>query len=168
MGEEYGETAPFPFFVDHGDPELIQAVREGRQREFSGSDWTDDVADPADPETFRRAVLDPSLAQREPHRSRLALTTELLRLRRQHGALTDPSANQQVSMVDDMMFVVRSTPEVTATLMFNFSGDGADVPDPGSADEVVLDTSDERWGGRGWSPDRMEPWSARLVVGRAR
>ncbi len=31
MGEEYGETAPFQFFVSHGDPDLIEAVRHGPQ-----------------------------------------------------------------------------------------------------------------------------------------
>ena len=30
MGEEYGETHPFPYFVDHSDPALIEAVRKGR------------------------------------------------------------------------------------------------------------------------------------------
>ncbi len=35
MGEEYGETAPFPYFVDHGDPALIEAVRAGRRREYA-------------------------------------------------------------------------------------------------------------------------------------
>jgi maltooligosyltrehalose trehalohydrolase len=34
MGEEYGEEGPFPFFSSFSDPELIQAVREGRKREF--------------------------------------------------------------------------------------------------------------------------------------
>ena len=27
MGEEYAEPSPFPFFVDHGDPELLEAAR---------------------------------------------------------------------------------------------------------------------------------------------
>ncbi len=31
MGEEYGETRPFNYFVDHGDPDLNEAVREGRE-----------------------------------------------------------------------------------------------------------------------------------------
>jgi maltooligosyltrehalose trehalohydrolase len=30
MGEEYGDTSPFPYFVDHTDPELLEAVRRGR------------------------------------------------------------------------------------------------------------------------------------------
>ena len=36
MGEEYGETHPFQYFVSHGDPELVDAVREGRQRGVRG------------------------------------------------------------------------------------------------------------------------------------
>ncbi len=40
MGEEYGETAPFLFFVDFKDPHLIEAVRKGRKRDcaFSGKE----------------------------------------------------------------------------------------------------------------------------------
>ena len=37
MGEEYGETAPFLYFIEHGDPELVEAVRAGRRREFERS-----------------------------------------------------------------------------------------------------------------------------------
>ena len=83
MGEEYGETAPFPYFVDHGDPDLVEAVREGRRREFSDADWGGDVADPAAESTFRGAVLDPSVAD-EPgaHRDMLDLYRTLLSLRR--------------------------------------------------------------------------------------
>jgi maltooligosyltrehalose trehalohydrolase len=97
MGEEYGETAPFPYFIDHGDPDLVEAVRAGRRREFSGADWSGPVADPADPTTYEAAVLDVTLTEREPHRSRLAMYTELLRLRRAHPILTDSSAQQHVS-----------------------------------------------------------------------
>lgn len=34
MGEEYAEDAPFMYFVDHSDKELIEAVRKGRKEEF--------------------------------------------------------------------------------------------------------------------------------------
>jgi maltooligosyltrehalose trehalohydrolase len=167
MGEEYGETAPFPYFVDHGDADLVEAVRQGRQREFSGVDWEGDVADPADPATFAAAVLDPTLTEREPHRSRLAMYTELLRLRREHGVLTDPAAHQHVSTVGDTLFVVRSTADATASLTLNFSGDVVDHPAPGTPDEVVFDTDDERWGGPGWNNQRIAPWSARLHISHA-
>ena len=35
MGEEWGETAPFHFFVDFGDPALAEAVRSGRLDEMA-------------------------------------------------------------------------------------------------------------------------------------
>jgi maltooligosyltrehalose trehalohydrolase len=168
MGEEYGELAPFPYFVDHSDPDLIEAVRRGREREFSGADWSGGVADPADPATFESAVLDVTLTEHEPHRSRLAMYTELIGLRRERPILTDPDAQQHVSFVDDAVFVVRSLPGTTASLVFNFCGDGFEHPAPDPADDVVFDSNDERWGGAGWVTDRISPWSARLSVTHAR
>ncbi|MBD0304937.1 MAG: malto-oligosyltrehalose trehalohydrolase [Nitrospiraceae bacterium] len=58
MGEEYGETAPFLYFIDHGDPSLVEAVRQGRKKEFAASGWTD-VPDPQDPATFERSRVHP-------------------------------------------------------------------------------------------------------------
>ncbi len=164
MGEEYGETAPFPYFIDHSDPDLVEAVRAGRQREFSGADWSGPVADPADTSTYEGAVLDVTLTEREPHRSRLAMYTELLRLRRVHPILTDPGAQQHVSLLDDALFVVRSLPGRTASLVFNFSADGVDHPAPDPTDDIVFDSDDVRWGGSGRSVDHIAPWSARLSI----
>jgi maltooligosyltrehalose trehalohydrolase len=48
MGEEYGETNPFFFFVSHTDPALCEAVRAGRTAEFSGHAWTKEIPDPVD------------------------------------------------------------------------------------------------------------------------
>ncbi len=121
MGEEYGETAPFPYFVDHGDPELLDAVREGRRREFAASVGTGDVADPGDPDTFAGAVLDPSILDRSPHAELLALHTELIRLRREHRVLVDPGAEQEVDVDDDVLVVRRRLDGVEATLVLDFS-----------------------------------------------
>ena len=58
MGQEYGETAPFQFFTDYGDPALQQAVREGRRREFEHFvAFGGEVPDPQDPQTFERSKL---------------------------------------------------------------------------------------------------------------
>ncbi|URF08124.1 malto-oligosyltrehalose trehalohydrolase [Cupriavidus campinensis] len=57
MGEEHGARTPFLYFTDH-PPELAQAVRDGRRREFAASEaFRDDtrsaqIADPNAPETF--------------------------------------------------------------------------------------------------------------------
>jgi maltooligosyltrehalose trehalohydrolase len=51
MGEEYGEDTPFYYFVSHSDKELIELVREGRQKEFAGFESDSDASDPQDEKT---------------------------------------------------------------------------------------------------------------------
>jgi maltooligosyltrehalose trehalohydrolase len=60
MGEEYDEEHPFQFFTDHIDPEIAQATREGRRREFErfAAFAGEDVPDPQSVETFLRSKLD--------------------------------------------------------------------------------------------------------------
>ena len=58
MGEEYGEDAPFQFFSDHIDPDIAQATREGRRREFAAfANFAQALPDPQSPETFARSKL---------------------------------------------------------------------------------------------------------------
>jgi maltooligosyltrehalose trehalohydrolase len=58
MGEEYGEDAPFLFFCDHIDPEIAQATREGRRREFASfAEFGRELPDPQDPATFAASKL---------------------------------------------------------------------------------------------------------------
>lgn len=56
QGEEYGETAPFLFFIDTDDTEFARRVREGRRREFERFGWTD-TPDPVSAETFMASKL---------------------------------------------------------------------------------------------------------------
>lgn len=88
MGQEYGERAPFQYFVDHGDPHLIQAVRQGRKREFKAFGWND-VPDPADPETFLNSKLNWTLTAQGRHAWLLKLYQNLLALRRKTRILKD-------------------------------------------------------------------------------
>lgn len=57
MGEEYGENAPFLYFVSHGDQNLIEAVRKGRKEEFRAFHSTGSPPDPASPDTFKQSTL---------------------------------------------------------------------------------------------------------------
>ena len=58
MGEEYGEENPFPYFVHHGDPDLIEAVRKGRAAEFAAFQHEGHtVPDPQSEDTFGTARL---------------------------------------------------------------------------------------------------------------
>src|SRR4051812_49236601 len=59
QGEEYGERAPFQFFTDHIDPDIADATREGRRREFAAfAEFSgEEVPDPQDVATFERSKL---------------------------------------------------------------------------------------------------------------
>jgi maltooligosyltrehalose trehalohydrolase len=59
MGEETLEPHPFQFFTDHIDPEIAQATRDGRKKEFEAFTQFggDEVPDPQAVETFLRSKL---------------------------------------------------------------------------------------------------------------
>ncbi|MGW0700711.1 malto-oligosyltrehalose trehalohydrolase [Streptomyces sp. NPDC002867] len=91
MGEEWGASTPWMYFTDHTDPELAEAVRAGRRREFAEHGWAEeDVPDPQSPATRERSCLDRSEREREPHAALLAWYRELIALRRTLPDLTDP------------------------------------------------------------------------------
>jgi maltooligosyltrehalose trehalohydrolase len=87
MGEEYGETAPFQYFVSHGDADLVEAVRQGRREEFAAFAWKGEVPDPQDEATFQRSKLNRDLRQEPAHERLNAFYRECLRLRREIPAL---------------------------------------------------------------------------------
>ena len=91
MGEEYGETAPFPFFCSFGDPQLVEAVRQGRREEFAekGFLWGTEIPDPQSPETFAAAKLRWSWPEGSSHAKLRRLYQDLLAARREWPALCD-------------------------------------------------------------------------------
>ncbi|MEW2634885.1 malto-oligosyltrehalose trehalohydrolase [Streptomyces sp. NPDC048389] len=91
MGEEWGAGTPWQYFTDHTDPDLAEAVRAGRRREFTAHGWSEEqVPDPQDPATRERSCLDRSEREREPHAGLLAWHRELIALRRALPDLSDP------------------------------------------------------------------------------
>jgi maltooligosyltrehalose trehalohydrolase len=93
QGQECGATQPWQFFVDHEEC-LRKSVRDGRARfvaqfpRLATPEAQAQLPDPCAPETFRRCILDPA-ARRRDHPS-VALHRDLLRLRRDDPAFTDP------------------------------------------------------------------------------
>lgn len=82
MGEEFGETAPFQYFISHVDADLVDAVRQGRQKEFAAFGWEGIIPDPQDEATFERSRLHHSLKETEPHATLLRFYRQLIELRR--------------------------------------------------------------------------------------
>jgi malto-oligosyltrehalose trehalohydrolase len=83
MGEEVGAREPFLYFTDYRDPELAQAVKDGRRQEFAKFPEFADaqsrsaIPDPNAIETFERSR--PAFGDNESS----TLYTQLLRLRRE-------------------------------------------------------------------------------------
>jgi maltooligosyltrehalose trehalohydrolase len=89
MGEEYGEENPFPFFCSFGDPTLVQAVREGRKKEFDAFSWQGEVPDPQAEGTLASARLSWSWPEGTPRAGLRRLHRDLLAARREWPALRD-------------------------------------------------------------------------------
>jgi maltooligosyltrehalose trehalohydrolase len=110
MGEEWGATTPWQFFTAHPEPELGRATAEGRINEFARMGWDRElVPDPQDPATFHRSKLDWSELDRDRHAAVLRFYTDMISLRRQHPALTDPrfSSSEVELDADERWLVVR-------------------------------------------------------------
>ncbi len=150
MGEEYGETAPFQYFVSHSDPELIEAVRKGRVEEFTDFRWAADPPDPQAEETFQRSKLQHGLKLHAEHMLLLQFYRELLRLRKTF--IASNSIKEVLSYEREKVLLIRFGGEgqaVAVLFNFNLSEDSVTIPWPPGAWLKELDSAEERWGGRG-------------------
>jgi maltooligosyltrehalose trehalohydrolase len=109
MGEEYGERAPFAYFVSHGDPSLVEAVRRGRRGEFARFGWSGDIPDPQSEATFLDSKLNWDLQSVGHHRILWHFYQELLRIRRTAPPLAelDKNAMEVTSFADEKVLLVR-------------------------------------------------------------
>jgi maltooligosyltrehalose trehalohydrolase len=162
MGEEYGETAPFPYFFSHSDPELIEAVRKGRRFEFQSFQWKGELPDPHDPKTFWNAKLRHELRQEASHRVLQSFYAGLLGLRRQLPPLAslDKESLEVVALEEEKALCVRRWAfEEEIFILAHLSKQTGSLlaPFPRGAWTKVLDSAEERWRGPGSRlPDVIE------------
>ena len=175
MGEEYGEKAPFQYFVSHSDPSIIEAVRKGRGDEFSSFEWAGELPDPQSEKTFLDSKLDWESRTVGEHRVLLAFYRELLRLRREIPALAKLDKNSQgVSRLADgkAIFVRRRDGSSHAAMVFYFGSEEqlTDLLLPAGVWRTIFDSTEERWKGVGGAPLKpikslgkvqlsLKPWS---------
>jgi maltooligosyltrehalose trehalohydrolase len=121
MGQEYGERAPFLYFVSHSDPALVQAVREGRPAEFAAFSWRGEVPDPQAESTFERSRLDHALRESGRNAVLLNYYKQVIRLRRDVPALRKLAKGDVV--VDEKQLVLamhRQGESDEAVIVFHF------------------------------------------------
>jgi len=154
MGEEYGETAPFLYFVDHSDEVLVDQVRRGRKDEFAGFGWPGEPPDPKDEATFRAGRLQRHLRSRGTHQSLLRFYSELLRLRRSTPALSRLSKDTlEVEGFEEsgVILMRRWSGDDEAAAAFNLGKTPAAVglSLPQGSWRRVLDSAEAQWNGPG-------------------
>jgi maltooligosyltrehalose trehalohydrolase len=154
MGEEYGETAPFPYFVSHSDPEIVEATRQGRRDEFTSFQWPGEPPDPQDEATFYSAKLNHDLRSAGKHLVLYDFYKELIRLRKGIPALARPSKECMEILVYEQqkLLVVRrwhDSQEAAALFHFGEGLDSVTVPLPAGNWKKHLDSAEERWNGPG-------------------
>ena len=161
MGEEYGEPAPFPYFISHGDPDLTTAVRKGRKEEFAGFQWKGEPPDPPAEATFEKAKLQRALRREEPHRSLYAFYRQLIYLRKTHPVLIRMSKERQDFQTwEEHKILIQRRWEGKEELLavYHFGRTAATVDFPMEEGEWVkiLDSADEKWKGPGSAlPERF-------------
>jgi maltooligosyltrehalose trehalohydrolase len=144
MGEEYAEPSPFPYFVDHSDPWLLEAVRLGRSAELGHGG---DLLDPGAEETFAKARLDRTRAHTADGGVMLDLYRALIKVRREHAVINDPKAASSVFAVEEAVVSVRRNEEETILSAYNLgrSPVSVGVPPGEPVWSTVLDSTSFRF-----------------------
>jgi maltooligosyltrehalose trehalohydrolase len=163
MGEEYGEEAPFTYFVSHSDSDLIHAVREGRKREFSAFHAQGDPPDPESAETFGMCKLNWDKRKEGKHRALWLWYQHLIGLRNTVPALVNRDRTHLKAGFDEekrLVWWCRWSEDNQVFCLMNFNkNDVVHAPNlPESGWGKLLDSTDKKWMGDGsQSPEKLDP-----------
>ncbi len=170
MGEEYGETAPFQYFVSHIDQALADAVRRGRRDEFSRIGREGDIPDPLSETTFRSSKIRLVHRSQNGHRILLKFYQTLIHLRKDIPVLRTPTKdNIEVSCFEAgrTLFERRWLGNDEVFCLFNFSDREEEISLtlPNGKWSKVLDSSEKVWGGKGAAVEpEMDTPSAKVLI----
>ena len=159
MGEEWSASTPFIYFVSHTDPELVEAVRQGRKSEFADFHAQGTAPDPQLEKTFISSKLKWEEMSKSQHKVMLDYYKTLIRLRKQHKALNILNRNNiNVQHYDDRQIIVlyRWYEKEHILSFMNFSEKPQEINMPfrsKSQWQKLLDSSDECWKGLIGAPD---------------
>ena len=178
MGEEYGETAPFNYFVHHSDAPLIEAVKRGRMEEFSSFGWDGPIADPQEESTFLASMLNIDLRLHGEHRMLHEFYRHLIGMRKATPPLRNISKKTMEIKgfaKDRCLSVHRSAGGDEVVCLYNFHEGAASISPrlKQGTWRTMLDSSSSEWGGtapetadqviescNGSASVSLNPWSA--------
>jgi maltooligosyltrehalose trehalohydrolase len=150
MGEEYAEEHPFLFFCSFSDPQLREAVRSGRLREFAelAFKWQGSLPDPNAEETFTAAKLSWKWPAGSYHGGMRNLYQVLLAARRNWPSLLDRRFTRaRLGSAGEPSLILERGESPRLTAWANLTS----VPQPIAAKErpgmLLLSTAEKRFGG---------------------
>ncbi len=167
MGEEYGENAPFLYFVSHSDSGLIESVREGRKAEFSSFKWKGKATDPQAVDSFVNSKLRWEKINSGNYKILRDFYKFLISLRKDIPALANPDFDTiEVYGYEDrgIVFLRRWCNGSHIFTILNFKKNDVTItvhlpelvrPETGGPNvgkvtwKRMMDSSDEKWGGKG-------------------
>lgn len=154
MGEEYGENAPFLYFVSHSDIALIEAVRQGRKKEFGEFKWQGEPPDPQSAETFLKSKIQWEKRFEGNHRVLLNFYKHLIALRKTNPAISYPDKKHlTVEGLEEkkIVFMGRWKDSSHVFIIFNFNNSDVNIipPIPKGKWNKVVDSSEQQWNGPG-------------------
>ena len=154
MGEEWGDTNPFQYFISHTDEKLVEMVREGRKKEFSYFNWKGEVPDPQGERTFKQCILSWNFNEDANRKKLLDLYRLLISYRRTNSVMqNDRREDTVVHHAENSQTIVleRKRDGDLVIIILNFSKDTTPLIVPGAYDHAakVVDTSALAWRGPG-------------------
>ena len=170
MGEEYGEGAPFLYFVSHSNQELIEVVRKGRREEFASFGWEGNIPDPQSEKTFLDSKIHLDLYEHGKHKILFELHKTLLKLRKEISSLSHLSkTGTEVKAFEEIpaLMIRRRYEKDQVCGLFNFS------ERPGAVEiliekgvwQKVFDSSSNEWEGPGSSlPESIQSNGSKVYL----
>lgn len=156
MGEEWGETNPFLYFVSHTDQELNLLVRKGRKEEFAAFHSEGEAPDPDRKETFLASKLQWDLLKQKEHQTMFEYYKALIALRKAHPALNNGNRvdlDVHAYEAENCLVLKRWTEHETLYCFMNFSTSQQNITTTKSLGDLslLLHSADASWNGPGLS-----------------
>lgn len=153
MGEEWGASSPFLYFVSHTDSELIEAVRKGRKEEFKEFHAQGEAPDPQSEETFIRSKIPWQESNKSPHSIMLAYYKALIDFRKKHrDFLTRETGRFEVYCheSDKVIGLFYRKNEALLLCILNFSSSIKHLADytPDKELNTLFNSADPQWSGK--------------------
>ena len=168
MGQEYGEQSPFLYFVSHSDPELVEAVREGRKKEFTDFEAEGNYIDPQSEETFNSSKLHWEQKNEGKHQVLWQLYRKLINLRQTVPALKKlDRQNLKAINKDEVILLHRWQENSQVFCLLNFSDRNISLSNifPAGNWQKILDSAETDWMGDGSSlPVQIDTSEPKIAI----